>query len=153
MEAALTALETFGPSRLLRGSFYAYPLLNARHILAIGALATTAILMDLRVLGFGRAVPVEAAIRTLRPVAISALVVALLSGFVLFSVQPLDYAGNRAFQIKLVLIALAVGNAAAFTSFRAHRHPDSASVQVMALLSIVLWLAVIVAGRMIGFLT
>jgi hypothetical protein len=153
MIEALEALEAFGPARLLRGSFYAYPLLNALHILSIGMLATTAILMDLRVLGVGRTVTVETAIRALRPVAITALVFVVLSGFTLFSVQPLDYAFNPAFQAKLVLLAVALANAFAFTTFRAHHQPERPSVRIMAVLSIGLWVSVIVAGRMIGFLT
>jgi hypothetical protein len=153
MIEALEALEAFGPARLLRGSFFAYPLLNALHILSIGMLVTTAIVMDLRVLGVGRTVTVETAIRALRPVAIAALIFAVLSGFTLFSVQPLDYAFNPAFQVKLVLLAIALVNALAFTTFRAHRRPESGSVRVMAILSITLWVSVVVAGRMIGFLT
>lgn len=48
----LQAIEQLAPARELRASFYAYPLVNALHILAVGALLTSVILMDLRILGY-----------------------------------------------------------------------------------------------------
>jgi hypothetical protein len=143
----LEALQASGPASLLRGSFYLYPLLNALHILSIGALVTSALLMDLRVLGLGRSLPAGPVIRLLRPVALTALASAAASGLLLFSVQPLDYAGNPAFRLKLLLLLAALANAAIFTFLRLHRRGGKLS----ALLSIGLWLGVLVAGRFIGF--
>jgi hypothetical protein len=144
----LEALEAAGPAAFLRTSFYLYPLLNALHILSIGALVTSAMLMDLRVLGLGRALPVDTVIGQLRPVALTALALAVASGLLLFSVQPLEYFGNFAFRLKLLLLAAALVNAVVFTSFRLHRRGGRLS----AVLSIGLWLSVLVAGRFIGFL-
>ncbi len=149
----LEALEAFGPAAFFRTSFLLYPLVNALHILAIGALVTSAILMDLRVLGLGRRLEVDTVIGVLRPVAVTALAVVVLSGVTLFSVQPVEYFGNFAFQIKMLLLALALANAAAFTTFRVHRQATSGVAQGMALLSVGLWISVAIAGRFIGFLT
>jgi hypothetical protein len=148
----IEALEAWGPAAFLRTSFYLYPLLNAAHILAIGALVTSAALMDGRVLGLGRELPLEAVIDRLRPIAIGALIVAALTGFLMFSVQPFDYLANPAFRLKMLLLLGAVANAFLFTSFRAHRRPDKTSSRAMAIMSIGLWLSVLVAGRFIGFL-
>src|SRR5690606_29143743 len=82
----LEALQASGPAAFLRGSFYLYPLLNALHIFSIGALVTSALLMDLRVLGLGGALPTESVLRQLRPVALTALAAAAASGLLLFSV-------------------------------------------------------------------
>jgi hypothetical protein len=148
----LEALEAFGPAAFFRTSIYLYPAVNLIHVLAIGALVTSALLMDLRVLGLGRGLSVETVIRYLRPVATTAIVIAVLTGLTLFSVQPVDYFENAAFRIKMVLLALAVLNAVGFTTFRAHRHPERPAAKVMAVLSMVLWVSVAFAGRMIGFL-
>jgi hypothetical protein len=148
----LEALEAFGPAAFFRTSIYLYPAVNLIHVLAIGALVTSALLMDLRVLGLGRGLSVATVIRYLRPVASTAIIVAVLAWLTLFSVQPVDYFNNPAFRIKMVLLALAVFNAIAFTTFRAHRHPERPAARIMALLSIVLWVSVAFAGRMIGFL-
>jgi hypothetical protein len=148
----LEALEAFGPAAFFRNSFVLYPLVNVLHILAIGALVTAASLMDLRVLGAGSGVPLDTVIRYLRPVAVTALIVAALSGITLFSVQPAEYFANPAFVIKMLLLAAAVANAAVFTSFRAHRRVEQTVTKVMAVFSIGLWISVAVAGRFIGFL-
>ena len=52
----LAALEQSAAARLLKGSFYIYPVVNAVHIAAIGVLFTSVWLMDLRVLGCFRAI-------------------------------------------------------------------------------------------------
>lgn len=147
----LEALEAWPVAAWLRVSFYAYPLLNALHILAIGMLVTSALLMDARVLGAARSIPAATVIGHIRPVAIGALAVALATGFLLFSVRPVDYAFNPAFQVKMLVLAAAILNAALFTSFRLHRDGAAVSGRILALLSILLWLGVLLAGRMIGF--
>lgn len=148
----LEALQAFGPAAFFRSSLVLYPLVNAAHILAIGALVTAALLMDLRVLGAAPTVPLDTVIRHLRPVALTALAVAVLSGVTLFSVQPVDYAANPAFRIKMLLLVLALANAFAFTSFRAHRQAGRMAAKIMAILSAGLWISVAIAGRFIGFL-
>lgn len=148
----LEALEAFGPAAFFRTSVYLYPAVNLIHVLAIGALVTTAALMDLRVLGLGRRVPLDVVIGYLRPIAIGAVIVALLSGFTLFSVQPVDYWANPAFRWKMLVLAGALLNAVLFTSFRMHRNPERPSARLLAVLSVLLWVSVAFAGRMIGFL-
>jgi hypothetical protein len=143
----LETLEAWGPAGFLRTSFYLYPLLNALHILSIGMLVSSAILMDLRVLGVGRGLPADAVIGYLRPVAITALLLAVATGLTLFSVQPVEYFANFAFRLKMLLLAAAIANAIVFTTFRSRRWGG----KMMAALSIGLWLSVLVAGRFIGF--
>ena len=150
MEDLLRGLEASPPAALLRASFTLYPIVNAAHILAIGVLVTTALLMDARVLGFGRRLGSEVVIGSLRPITIGALLAALLTGFLLFSVRPLEYLYNPAFQIKMLLLAVAVVNAVAFTHFRLDRSPIGG--KLMAATSVALWLCVLLAGRFIGFL-
>ncbi len=148
----LEALEAFGPAAFFRTSVYLYPAVNLVHVLAIGALVTSAVLMDLSVLGLMRRLPPATVVGYLRPVAVTAIVVAVITGLTLFSVQPVDYWANPAFRIKMILLVLATLNAILFTSFRAHREPKRAGARAMAFLSIGLWISVAFAGRMIGFL-
>lgn len=148
----LEALEAFGPAAFFRTSVVLYPLVNLAHVLSIGALVTTALLMDLRILGLGRGVAVEMAVHYLRPIAVGALVLAVVTGFTLFTVQPVEYFGNSAFRVKMLLLAAALLNAAVFTSFRAHREPSRPGARAMAVVSAGLWISVAVAGRFIGFL-
>jgi hypothetical protein len=132
----LEALEATAFAETLRTSFYLYPLVNAAHILALGALVTTALLMDARILGLARHLPATIVISTLRPVALTALVLAVATGFLLFSVRPLEYAANPAFRIKIVLLPLAVLNAGLATAFG--DDPERPLIRVLAVSSILL---------------
>ncbi|MDP3895965.1 MAG: hypothetical protein Q8Q62_04750 [Mesorhizobium sp.] len=151
MAEFLTALEQFAPIRALKASFIAYPLVNALHIAAIGALWTSIALMDLRVLGAFRALPEPAFLATLRRVALIAFALAVASGLTLFAVRAGHYAGMPAFLIKMGLILLAGLNLVAFQRFvqspRSQRAPKLAAIA-----SLVLWTAVLICGRFIGFL-
>ena len=79
--------------------------------------------------------------------------IAVLTGLTLFSVRAREYAVNPAFLAKMALLAAAGVNLWAFRSAvgappRAHYPP---SARVFAALSVLLWTAVLVAGRFIGF--
>lgn len=147
----LEFIEQLPFAQSLRRDIYFYPLVNALHILSLGVLVTTALLMDFRVLGFGRRVGLEATIETLRPVAIGAVCSAAFTGFLLFSVQPRTYAENPVFITKLALIGLALANAGFFVLGRWHHAPQTPVARLSAGLSILLWIAVLLAGRAIAF--
>ncbi|WMT92263.1 hypothetical protein [Pelagibacterium sp. H642] len=147
----LEAVEQLPLAQFLRRDIYAYPLVNALHVLSLGVLVTTALLMDFRVLGLGKKVALDATIETLRPLAIGALLAAALTGFLLFSVQPDNYAGNPVFITKLVLIGLALANAGFFVFGRWYAAPHTHKARLSAALSILLWIAVLLAGRAIAF--
>lgn len=102
---------------------------------------------DLRLLGWARALPAEALLRALRPLAIGGFVVLVLTGAVLFAADATTLAGSWLFGTKLVLILLAGANAAAFELLKGRRGPGP----VFAAASLSLWVAVAVAGRMIAY--
>jgi len=146
----LGALEQSALARALKTSFYVYPLVNALHILALGAVVTLAGLIDLRVLG----VVSRAALPStglLRRMALAAFAVAAASGLALFSVRAVDYAANGAFRLKLVLIALAGLNFLVFLALSRGRDDPAAGSRLLALASLVLWIAILVSGRFIAF--
>lgn len=154
MADVLLAIERLPPVEALKTSFVAYPLVNALHILAIGMLLTSVVVMDLAVLGAIRSLPVDRLVRLMRRFAIAAFVVALASGLTLFSVRASEYAGNPAFLVKLGLIAAAGVNFILFMGLAGRNHVATSSpgARMTAALSIALWLSVLIAGRFIGFL-
>jgi len=140
--------------RLLKASFLAYPVVNAIHIAAIGGLFTSVLLMDVSVLGGVRTVPREKLVRLMRRVAFLAFAISLPSGLALFSVRATHYAGNPAFLVKLGLIGLAVLNFLAFAALARKGYDDEPSLaaKLCAVVSILLWSGVLLAGRFIGFI-
>jgi hypothetical protein len=147
------AIEQLGAVRLLKSSFVAYPVINALHIAAIGALLTSVLLMDLSVLGAIRAIPREKLVALLRRVALAAFGVAVLTGVTMFSIQATDYVRNPVFLVKLGLIVIAALNFAAFTALDRRRPSGEAdaALRMLAVTSILLWSGVLFAGRLIGF--
>lgn len=150
----LAAVEQLGLVRLLKASFYAYPIVNALHIAAIGALLTSVWLMDLRILGALRGLPEKPFLQLLRRVAVGAFAVAVVTGLALFSVRATEYAGLSVFLVKMAIILLAGMNLCMFAWLDARRAggvAPSASMRVAAGLSAVLWTTALFAGRFIGF--
>jgi len=140
----------------LRASSFAYPFVNAAHILGIGLLLGAILPLDLRLLGLFNAVPLRVIGPFLSRAAAVGAGLAALTGLWLFSVQPADYLGNPAFQVKAGLLALAVINIIAQHLGPQYREAVGGGrigtmVRVHATLSVVLWLSVLVAGRWIGF--
>ncbi|MCC2690078.1 MAG: hypothetical protein K0S21_2881 [Rhizobiaceae bacterium] len=148
------AIEQIGPVRLLKASFYAYPIVNALHIAAIGALLTSVVLLDLRLLGAFAALPKAEFVSTFRRIAVLAFAVAALTGLTLFSVRASEYATMPVFLLKMGLIAAALANFLGFVALQRGRSDGevtAAGLRAAALASIVLWSSVLLCGRFIGF--
>lgn len=153
----LQALGDSGLAAWLRRPGPAYPLASAAHILALGLLTGSIAVLDLRLLGLFRAVPVGVLGRLLSRVAAVALVLAIVTGVMLLSVRPLAYLENPAFRLKLVLIAAGIVNALGVRANPAWAVALAGgriggALRVQALVSLGLWVAVVIAGRWIGFL-
>ena len=156
MAALIEALGHWPGALWLQRSGTAYLVVNAAHILGIGLLVGAILPLDLRLIGLLRGAPLAVLAPFLIRTAAFGLALALLTGAWLFTVKPSEYAGNPAFLIKLALLALALGNIALQHRGRAlaealatKRVPWSARASALA--SFTLWLAVLLAGRWIGF--
>jgi hypothetical protein len=159
LTAFAAALQDTAIATALRQSFWVYPLVNAGHIVGLALLFGAIVPLDLRLLGVWRRVPLAAMGRILLPVAIGGLALALPTGFLLFATRASEYAATPLFWIKLSLIACAIANALLLRlslAWTAHAQSEligsTARLRAAGALSIGLWLAVIVAGRMIGYL-
>ncbi len=147
-------VEQLAAIRLLRGSFIAYPIVNALHIAAIGTLLTSVVLLDFSLLGAVRTLPQDRFVSLFRRLALGAFAVAGLTGALLFSVKASDYVLMPVFQLKLALIALAGLNLLAVYLMERRQTGSEASpmLKFAAIASIILWCAVLLCGRLIGFL-
>lgn len=156
MIGLLEALGHWPGALWLQRSGTAYLFVNAAHILGIGLLVGAILPLDLRLAGLIRGAPLAALAPFLTRAAAFGLALALLTGLWLFTVKPLEYAANPAFLWKLALLALALANialqhqgAALARAVAEERVPGR--VRASALASFSLWLAVLLAGRWIGF--
>ena len=153
MEALFAALEGTALAQALRSSRWLYAAINAAHIFAISLLIGSVVPLNLRLLGVWRGVSREAVVRVLAPVAASGLILALLTGPLLFMVRAREYAGIGFLQLKLAFIVVAVLSALALC--RSHgfllRDAPRAHLAGHAVLSAICWLGALVCGRLIAF--
>jgi hypothetical protein len=154
----LTAIEQWPVAAALRDGRWSYAAVNAGHIVGIALLFGAIVPLDLRLIGFWRSVSIRTLTRVLVPVAATGLVLAIVAGFLLFSIRAGQYAGTTVFQIKLALILCAVANALLLrkaVEWETGRDTvdvaPPARLRAAGGLSIMLWLAVIACGRAIAF--
>ncbi len=134
-----------------------YIFANAAHILSIGVLAGSIILLDLRILGLFREPRLSVLGPFLARSAMVGVVLSIVTGFIIFSVDAVEYAANPAFLTKLGLLVAGIANALALHAspgWRVALDSNEAPVptRIGAALSILIWISAIVAGRWIGFI-
>ena len=135
-----------------------YPAVETTHILAFVVLVGSAAMWDLRLLGLSRGVPVTALERHLLPWARAGLLLAAPTGALMFASDATELVANPAFRLKLVLIAAAILNAAAFHrwTYRSVRTWDQGvgsplAARLAGAVSLCLWTSVIACGRLIAY--
>lgn len=141
----------------LRQSELLYPLVNAAHILGIGLLLGAIATLDLRLLGLFRAAPLAVLAPPLWRVAACGLGLAAATGFLLFSTRPAGYLDNPAFLLKLGLVGFGLLNILALHLNPAWRRALAGGearvgLRLPALLSLLVWVGAVLAGRWTGFL-
>jgi hypothetical protein len=110
----------------------------------------------LRLLGLGRAIPIQPMAQLLLPFSRFGFLLAISMGFLLFSADAAHVVRNPAFQTKLLLIAAALVNiviahAGPWRRIALWRAEASGGAKVTALVSLLLWLSAICAGRLIAY--
>lgn len=149
--ATLTAIEAWPLSEAIRRSVWAYPALETIHIAAFATLFGALMLLELRVFGAARAVPLTPLAGLAVPVALVAFTVAAVAGGLMLISSATELPFNRAFQIKLGLILIAGANAWWFHRRRSLVLHDGVA-KAQSLLSLLLWLGVITCGRLIAYI-
>jgi hypothetical protein len=141
----------------MRNSPALYPAVEILHIIGFVVLVGSIVALDLRVLGLGRAIAIQPMAQLLLPLSRAGFLLAISMGFLLFSADASHVVRNPAFQAKALLIT-----AALITIMIAHAGPwrrvalwgteVPGSAKIAALASLVLWLGVVCAGRLIAYL-
>jgi hypothetical protein len=156
LTAAAAWLDAVGVGPWARGSAMVYPVANTLHLLGLVMLVGGIGVVDLRVAGLWRSLPTAALSRALTPVAIGGLLVMVASGTILFAADGEALASSDIFARKLIVIALALANAAAFRMLWRARMADwtdriPAGARAMAAVSLALWLTAGTLGRWIAY--
>jgi hypothetical protein len=143
----------------LHESQYMYSLVESAHVLTLTLFVGLAMLLDLRLIGVTlRRVPVSEAVDRLFPWLRAGFVIMVLTGGMLFYAIPVRSFQNVFFRLKMIFLLLAGVNVWFFHSgiYRSVSTWTRDAVppkraRVAGVLSIVLWAAIIIAGRMIAY--
>jgi hypothetical protein len=122
------------------------------HTAGFALVVGISIIVDLRLLGVAADIPIAGFDRFF-PVVWTGVGLNICSGIVLFAQDATTRAGNPMFAIKLLLIALALGVTLLIqrTIRRKSSGDPESSGRALALASLVLWIGVTTAGRMMAY--
>jgi uncharacterized protein DUF6644 len=156
----MTWLEGSALGHVMRESgVWTYGIVNLVHILGIGCLFGSVLILDLRLIGFWRNIALSSISAPAVPIAAAGFTIASLSGICLLATKATEYAGNPFLYIKFPAIAVGIINVAVLTRLtawkaRASRELSARERSQLAVaggVSLFSWLTAITAGRMIGY--
>ena len=154
----LAWLESTAIANAIRTVPWMYPTFETGHYIGLSLLVGGIMLIDLRVLGFGRSLPLKSMIGLL-PFVWVGFAINVFTGSMLFIYGATGFGTNPAFLVKMTFMVIAGLNALAFDlavrrsggSWVAADRPP-ALVKGFATLSLVFWLCVVTTGRWMAYL-
>lgn len=160
MSSVAAWLQASALGHFMRESgLWTYAIVNLAHVLGIATLFGSILVLDLRLIGLGRRVPLAAVSSAVVPVATTGFLLAAITGLGLLATKATEYVGNPFLLIKFPAIALGLVNVAVFKRSRAWKAHDDRELSaeehrrlaVMGGVSLLCWLTAITAGRMIAY--
>jgi hypothetical protein len=154
VEGALAAIEASALAQTMRRSVWLYPLANVLHVLGVMSFFAAVAAMDVKAARGSSTAAVRAFITRIRPLAITLLVVQIITGIMLFLPEASHIAYNPVFQAKLATILFALLNVLALEAALGRTSAVTAppaAVRLAAVTSLALWLGVAALGRLIAY--
>ena len=138
---------------------WTYALVNLAHIFGISLLFGAIVVLDLRLLGFWRWIPLNLMARPTTAVAGVGFIIAFLTGPALLATKATEYVGNPFLPLKLIAIVAGIINIAVVHSlpaWKARANPDMAIGQKRQLAlagatSLFCWVSAISTARLIAY--
>src|SRR5262245_27063986 len=152
----LTSLEESAFSQWLLGSnsIWAYPTVLTLHTFGMMVLVGAALMIDLRLLGFGRGIPLGS-IQSLFRIMWSAFILNAITGSMLFVADATKRGTSLIFFVKLALVAIGVWTSVWIRRSVYSANPEpvtvSGNARRLAVLSLLAWSAAITAGRLLAY--
>jgi hypothetical protein len=146
-------------SQQLLSSLNFWGLLEGTHLLTLMVFFGTIMLVDLRLLGLTfREYPVSVIERRLLPMTITAMILVMFTGVLLFLAKPEVYWHNLMFRTKLVLLAVAMANVA-YNHLVVEKNRSAwdaapktpTKAKLSGIISLASWILVIMCGRFIAY--
>ncbi len=138
---------------------WTYAIVNLAHILGVASLFGSVLVLDLRLVGVGRRIPLAGLAEATVPVAAAGFLIAAVTGVGLLVTKATEYVGNPFLAIKFPAILFGLINVLAIRRSQAWQARgrrelsprEQRHLAVMGGLSLVCWLTAIAAGRLIAY--
>lgn len=146
------SLSSTAFSQAIQTTSWAIPGIQTIHIIALALLASGALLLALRVAGYGLvAEPLaQLAARFTRLIWLMLLVL-VVSGALLITAEPGRTITNPVFYAKMIMLAVVIGLTLWLSAASRRSEKPSALLISVAGLSVLLWIGIIFAGRLIAY--
>ncbi len=152
-------LEQTPLSQTIQSAGWIVPAVQTVHILSIAAVMSSVLMVDLRLLGIlGRDQPLARVSERFRPVIWWTLPVLLATGTIMIIGEPVRSLENPVFQLKMALLVAAMIVTLSYQvplgrdpSFWERAPGRRWTVQIIAVLSLALWMGIVFAGRWIAY--
>ena len=146
-------------SQSIQVTKWAVPAVQTIHILAIAVVASSALMLDLRLIGvFWANRPMKDITERFLPLVWWPLLVLLATGAIMIIAEPARSLKNPAFQLKMALLIAALIVTLLFQYFQRRnaafgdpRSGPRAIAATLAIVSMLLWSSIIFAGRWIAY--
>jgi len=147
-------------AQYIQNDVTAFPILEVAHVIAISLVVGSVFIVDLRLMNLAsKSYRVTRLMKAVLPITIIAFIFALASGFLMFVTQPVVYLKTVPFVLKMGLLVVAGINMLAFhlwTQRSIANWDEGGAIPISAraagLISLILWTAILVAGRFVGFM-
>lgn len=156
--APMGVIEATALGVAMRKSIWLYPAVETVHIIGLAILVGSIAVLDLRLMGLSRSLPVRKLASHTLPWSVGSFFLIVPSGLMMFAAHASDFISSPVFLLKMGLIMAGVLNAALFhaTVFRSAAAWDVDAMPPMAArasaaLSLMLWLTVIACGRLLAY--
>ena len=135
----------------IRHSTWMLPAIESAHLLGYAGVIGTVVAIDFRILNIGlRRQTAEQIAAQLAPWTAASLGLSIITGALMFSYKPLQFAANGAFPYKLSLVAIAILFHYAALRSAVGSKRFAAFAKLIAACSLTLWLAVALAGMAVS---
>ena len=141
-------IEASALAAAIRQSAWLYPFIEIIHIIGIVLVAGSAFLFDLQLLSPGKKNLLEN--HFLVTWSKRGLIIAILSGLLLFSTNAIALSTDPVFGLKLLLLFIACINAWIFHKW-VDQSANMSTVKLHAIASIILWVSIISCGRLLAY--
>lgn len=138
----------------IRSSTTIFPVIEVIHLFGLTILLGTLTIIDLRILGVGmRRQSIPTIVKNLGPLTVWACIITIVTGILLFLSEALKCYDNQAFPWKMWLV---LAGLLLYVLFQRRMtkgaQVGTAQMKIVAVLSLVFWYGVALAGRAIAFI-